>query len=512
MLFNSMEFIAGFLPVVLLGFFLLTGSGRQRLAVTWLTVVSLVFYGWWNPVYVPLLVGSMLFNYLLGGYLRRHPSRRILALAVAANALLLVYYKYTGFLFSTLDAALELGWRVEDIILPLAISFFTFQQIAYLVDAHDGVVEEHDFANYCQFISFFPQLIAGPITHHGEMLAQFNDRDSFRARIDNLSLGATVFLLGLFKKVVIADTLALKATPVFSLAADGTVPAFYDAWTGALTYTLQIYFDFSGYSDMAIGLALLFGISLPANFNSPFKARNVIDYWSRWHMTLTRFLTAYIYNPVVLRVTRARMAAGKPQPRRGKMTLGTFLALVAYPTVFTMFISGIWHGAGWQFVVFGLLHGFYLVVAHGWRAWKVRQGWKLDSEVWWHQALAVLVTFQCVVVAMVFFRAADVPAALAVLQGMLGLSPDSVHMDRSDFAYIAALLAFVWGMPNVQQWMGHFRTALNYQAQLHWTERLLPVSAWRPSAIHGMAVGVLGFFALAIAFSMAPTEFLYFQF
>ncbi|RRV80456.1 MBOAT family O-acyltransferase, partial [Stutzerimonas stutzeri] len=349
-------------------------------------------------------------------------------------------------------------------------------------------------------------------THHGEMLAQFNDRDSFRARIDNLSLGATVFLLGLFKKVVIADTLALKATPVFSLAADGTIPAFYDAWTGALTYTLQIYFDFSGYSDMAIGLALLFGISLPANFNSPFKARNVIDYWSRWHMTLTRFLTAYLYNPIVLRVTRARMAAGKPQPRRGKMTAGTFFALVAYPTVFTMFISGIWHGAGWQFMVFGLLHGFYLVVAHGWRAWKVRQGWKLDSDIWWHKAAAVALTFGCVVVAMVFFRASDVPTAMAILAGMLGLSPISTAMDRSDFVYIAALLVFVWGMPNVQQWMGHFRTALNFQAPPHWTERLLPVSAWRPTAIHGMAVGVLGFFALAIAFSMAPTEFLYFQF
>jgi len=178
MLFNSVEFIAGFLPVVLIGFFVLTGSGRQRLAVIWLTVVSLVFYGWWNPVYVPLLVGSMLVNYLLGGYLRRHPSRLVLGLAVAANVLLLVYYKYTGFLLGTLDAALDLGWRVEDIILPLAISFFTFQQIAYLVDAHDGVVEEHDFANYCLFISFFPQLIAGPITHHAEMLAQFNDRDS----------------------------------------------------------------------------------------------------------------------------------------------------------------------------------------------------------------------------------------------------------------------------------------------------------------------------------------------
>ena len=194
------------------------------------------------------------------------------------------------------------------------------------------------------------------------------------------------------------------------------------------------------------------------------------------------------------------------------MTAGTFFALVAYPTVFTMFISGIWHGAGWQFMVFGLLHGFYLVVAHGWRAWKVRQGWKLDSDIWWHKAAAVALTFGCVVVAMVFFRASDVPTAMAILAGMLGLSPISTAMDRSDFVYIAALLVFVWGMPNVQQWMGHFRTALNFQAPPHWTERLLPVSAWRPTAIHGMAVGVLGFFALAIAFSMAPTEFLYFQF
>ncbi|MCW3149102.1 MBOAT family protein [Stutzerimonas stutzeri] len=512
MLFNSVTFIAGFLPVVLIGFFLLTGSGRQRLAVIWLTLASLVFYGWWNPAYVPLLVGSMVFNYLLGGYLRQQPSRLVLGLAVTANVLLLGYYKYTGFLFGTLDDALGLGWDIDDIILPLAISFFTFQQIAYLVDAHDGMVEEHDFVNYCLFISFFPQLIAGPITHHSEMLAQFRDRSSFRLRLDNFSLGSTIFLLGLFKKVVIADTLGQKATPVFAVAADGLVPSLYDAWTGALTYTLQIYFDFSGYSDMAIGLGLLFGIVLPINFNSPFKARNVIDYWSRWHMTLTRFLTAYIYNPLVLRVTRARMAAGKPQPRRGKMTAGTFFALVAYPTMLTMFISGVWHGAGWQFVMFGLLHGFYLVVAHGWRAWKVRQGWQLDSEVIWHRVGAVLLTFFCVVVAMVFFRAANLSAALAVLSGMFGLSPISTQLDRSDVVYIVGLLAFVWIMPNIQQWMSLFRTALNFKPPAHWIERWLPLAAWQPAPVYGAAVGVLGFFALAIAFSVAPTEFLYFQF
>ncbi|HAF92417.1 MAG TPA: MBOAT family protein, partial [Pseudomonas sp.] len=254
MLFNSAVFIGVFLPIVLLGFILLAGSGRQRAAAVWLVLASLVFYGWWNPLYVPLLGASLVFNYLLGGFLVRRPSRAVLVFGVAANVLLLGYFKYTGFLFGTLDSVFEFSWQIEDILLPLAISFFTFQQIAYLVDAHDGEVQEHDFVNYCLFITFFPQLIAGPITHHGEMLEQFNNRTTFRPRVDFIALGATVFLLGLFKKVAIADTLGQKATPIFEVAASGAIPSFYDAWTGALTYTLQIYFDFSGYSDMAIGL------------------------------------------------------------------------------------------------------------------------------------------------------------------------------------------------------------------------------------------------------------------
>ncbi len=510
MLFNSTVFIAGFLPLVLLGFILL--GGRQRLAAVWLTLASLVFYGWWNPGYVPLLVGSMVANYLIGGHLMRHPSRTVVVLGVAANVALLGYYKYTGFLFDALDQAFGLGWSFGDILLPLAISFFTFQQIAYLVDAHDGEVQEHDFVNYCLFISFFPQLIAGPITHHGEMLRQFKDGTTFRPRVDNLALGLTVFLLGLFKKVIIADPLGAHASPVFAVAAGGTAPSLYDAWYGALNYTLQIYFDFSGYSDMAIGLGLMFGLRLPMNFNSPFKARNVIDYWSRWHMTLTRFLTAYLYNPIVMRITRSRMAAGKPMPRRGKMSLGTFVVLVAYPTVLTMFISGVWHGAGWQFVVFGLLHGFYLVVAHGFRAYKARRGLPLDSDNHWHQGAAVLLTFLCVVVAMVFFRASSVGAALAMLSGMVGLSELSTKFDKSDFLTLAVLLGFVWSMPNVQQWMAQVRTALDAPSRENWLLRWLPVAAWSPTPAVGVAIGVLAFFALAVAFSVAPTEFLYFQF
>ena len=535
MLFNSAIFIGGFLPVVLLGFFLLAGTGQQRLAGVWLTISSLVFYGWWNPGYVPLLLGSMAFNYLMGGYLLKKPSRTALVLGISANLLLLGYYKYTGFLVHTLDQAFGLGWSMQEIVLPLAISFFTFQQIAYLVDAHDGAVVEHDFLNYSLFITFFPHLIAGPITHHREMLDQFRQPANFRPRLDNIAVGVTLFLLGLFKKVILADPLGEAATPLFALAAAGTDLSVHDAWDAALSYTLQIYFDFSGYTDMAIGLGLLFGISLPANFDSPYKARNVIEFWSRWHMTLTRFLTAYIYNPIVLRVTRARMAAGKPQPRRGKMTAGTFFALVAYPTVLTMFISGVWHGAGWQFLVFGLLHGFYLVVAHGWRALKAARGWKLDSDVAWHRASAVLLTFLCVVVAMVFFRAASVPAALQILGGMVGLGQPPIVVDfyaqapasptllqivgliaRHDYTRIGVMLLFVWTLPNTQQWLRHYRTALNWRPREHWLERWLPGSVpfvtWRPSPAIGIALGVFSFFALARVLSVAPTEFLYFQF
>lgn len=537
MLFNSAVFIAGFLPVVLLGFFLFAGTGRQRLAGLWLTLASLVFYGWWDPHYVPLLLASMTANYCLGGYLLKHPSRAVLVLGIAGNLLLLGYYKYTGFLLSSVDQAFGLEWTVPNIILPLAISFFTFQQIAYLSDAHDGAVVEHDFLNYCLFITFFPHLIAGPITHHREMLSQFSNPNNFRPRFDNISVGATLFLLGLFKKVVFADPMGAEAAPVFAAAADGVQLGLLDSWGGALSYTLQIYFDFSGYTDMAIGLGLLFGISLPPNFDSPYKARNVIEYWSRWHMTLTRFLTAYVYNPIVMRITRARAAAGKPLPRRGKMTTGTFLALVAWPTVLTMFISGVWHGAGWQFVAFGLLHGFYLVVAHAWRAWKARTGRPLDSDSWAKNAVAILFTFLCINVAMVFFRAPHLTGALNLLAGMAGLNgvtlPPSIAglpvvgavagalgigAEPGVFfrpmlgLHIALLLAIVWGLPNTQQFMRHYRTALNWRPRMNWLQPVLPFATWRPTAAYGVVIGLAGFYALARAFSAAPTEFLYFQF
>lgn len=537
MLFNSIHFLFGFLPIVLAGFVSLSHFGHRRLAGLWLTCASLFFYAWWNPIYLPLLVGSMVFNYLLGGHLLRQPSRPLLAFGIAANLLLLGYYKYTGFFVQAVDQLTGLDWAMPNIVLPLAISFFTFQQIAYLVDAHDGDVVEHDFLNYCLFITFFPHLIAGPITHHREMFPQFNDPAIFRPSLDNFAAGSTLFLIGLAKKVAIADTMGNFARPVYAAAADGVPVTFLEAWSGALSYTLQVYFDFSGYTDMAIGLGLMFGISLPPNFNSPLKARNIIEFWSRWHMTLTRFVTAYIYNPIVVRITRRRARKGLPLPKRGNMPAGAFVSMVAFPTVLSMFIIGVWHGAGWQFAIFGLIHGAFLTINNAWRAMKVRLGFPIDSNRAMAVAASVLLTFICVVMALVFFRADNVPAALNLLTGMVGghgLSlpermlalpgvtgiasaldlpiADLEHFGLSQMVWIAGLLIVVWTMPNSHQIMRHYRTALTAQPKPSWLQTTLPMAVWHPTALIGFAIGWLGFFLVIRAISAAPTEFLYFQF
>jgi alginate O-acetyltransferase complex protein AlgI len=516
-LFNSSEFILGFLPIALAGYFACARLG-VRAAAAWMTGASLLFYSWWNPVYLPLLLASLVCNWAVGRALVRRPRRWLLLSGIAANLLLLGYYKYTGFFVQVLDDATGAGLTVPQIALPLAISFFTFQQIAFLSDSYDGAAEEPSFLNYCLFVTFFPHLIAGPITHHREMLPQFSDPSILRPRLDLFCIGLTLFLLGLFKKVILADTMAGYSTPAFAAAQQGEAMTVINAWGAALAYALQLYFDFSGYTDMAIGLGLLFGISLPPNFDSPYKARNIIDFWSRWHMTLTRFLTAYIYNPIVMRLTRARVRAGKPVPRRGKVTAGAFLSLIAFPTLLTMFLSGLWHGAGWQFIVFGLLHGVYLTVNHGWRALKARRGRVVDSDRVLPRVASVLLTFGCVLVAQVFFRAPDVPTALAMLQGMAGLNGFPLgqlpFFSKEQAAWTVALLVVVWALPNSQQWMRHYRTALDMRPARHWLEALAPWPplVWRPTVVAGVVVGALGCLALVRALSNAPTEFLYFQF
>ncbi|MCW0000110.1 MBOAT family protein [Pararhizobium sp. YC-54] len=520
MLFNSATFLLGLLPIALIGFFALGRTGRYKLAIVWLSLVSLVFYGWWNVAYVPLLLASIIVNYTIGTVLTRRKVKSLLIAGIALNVLVLGYYKYAGFFVVTVDSVLDLGLPVPTILLPLAISFFTFQQIAYLCDAYEDVATERSFANYCLFITFFPHLIAGPITHHKEMMPQFDDARIFKPQSRMLALGGTIFVVGLFKKVIIADTIALWANPVFTAAGKGDALQMLEAWGGALSYTLQIYFDFSGYSDMAIGLGMLFGIRLPFNFNSPLKARNIIDFWSRWHMTLTRFVTAYIYNPLSLSLTRRWLASGRPGLRRGKTSPAAFLVLLAAPTILAMVIIGWWHGAGWQFAAFGLVHGLFLTINHGWRMLKMHWRWRVDSDRPIHVVPSVLMTMGCVMVGLVFFRSPDLATALHLLRCMTGFNGLGLHsselLDWDAVQLQLVLLAIVWFLPNVQEWLCHYETGLGEVRPAMWLnskQRLVSrVFAWKPTPAFAALTGLIGFLAITRALSAAPTMFLYFQF
>ena len=314
MLFNSYEFIFVFLPIVLFGFHLIGRRSHYRVAVAWLVGSSLFFYGWWNPYYLGLILFSILFNYSIGISLCNNSNYKlsrkgVLTIGIVTNLVLLGYFKYANFFINNINLVTDINIVNYDIVLPLAISFFTFQQITYLVDAYQGKSKEYNFLHYCLFVTFFPQLIAGPIVHHKEMLPQFAKDVIYKLNSKNIVIGVTIFSLGLFKKVVFADGISAYSTPVFNAAEYGEVLTFFEAWSGVIAYHFQIYFDFSGYSDMAIGLARVFGIRLPLNFNSPYKATSIIDFWRGWHMTLTRVIRDYLWYPIKL--SSVRYAATK---------------------------------------------------------------------------------------------------------------------------------------------------------------------------------------------------------
>ena len=398
MLFNTYIFIFLFLPVVLIGFHLIGTLGRHRVAIVWLIAASLFFYGWWNPAYLGLILGSMLFNYMLGTIIITQANKKILLIiGITANLALLGYFKYSNFFVESLNALIKSNFTLETIILPLAISFFTFQQIIYLVDTSRGDTEKYNFLHYALFVSFFPQLIAGPIVHHKEMFPQFMRRTLFRLKAKHLAVGMTIFAIGLFKKVVLADSIAVYAAPIFNAADAGIPLKFFDAWAGALAYSFQLYFDFSGYSDMAIGLARMFGVHLPINFNSPYKSTSIIDFWRRWHITLSRFLRDYLYIPLG--------GSRKGKPRR------------ICNVMITMLLGGLWHGAGWTFVIWGGLHGLFLVINHEWR--------RLSSPTEDGPSKSIFgwaVTMLSIVVAWVPFRAESLAGATNMLRSMAAIN------------------------------------------------------------------------------------------
>ncbi len=509
MLFNSHLFIFLFLPLVLIAFLQLEKRGLMVAALAWLTAASLLFYGWWNPRYLLLICGSIIGNHLIGTQIiRRGGQRLLLLIGIGFNLGLLAYFKYAGFLAENLNAVFGWPHDIGHVVLPLAISFFTFQQIAWLVDCHQGKAETTGLLRYGLFVTFFPQLIAGPIVHHREMMPQFGRVRSPSQRHIDLAAGLTIFLLGLGKKVLIADNLSVYADPAFAAAAAGQSLSFIEAWGGTLAYTLQLYFDFSGYSDMAIGLARLFGIVIPVNFYSPYKARNITEFWQRWHITLSRFLKDYLYIPL----------GGN---RRG-------LGRTQFNLLLTMLLGGLWHGAAWTFVIWGGLHGMYLML----HRLISKIGWRLlpEQQSRW---LGRLVTFIAVAVAWVIFRAESLSAARLQLTAMLplnantlpaGLLPehwqqqlvelgiDTVKMpnffgtEQCLWLVAAALLAFA--APNTTQIMAHFRPGLlpaGWQ-QASASTRLL----WRPNRLWALAIAIFATWAILSMYQ--AQEFLYFQF
>jgi D-alanyl-lipoteichoic acid acyltransferase DltB (MBOAT superfamily) len=425
--------------------------------------------------------------------------------------------------------------------LPLGISFFTFTQIAFLIDCYVRDAREPRFSNYLLFVTYFPHLIAGPILHHSEMMPQFERRESGSIS-ENLAVGLSIFVIGLFKKVVIADSIAGFSDAGFNGARDGAALTLIEAWAAPIAYTFQLYFDFSGYSDMAIGLSQMFGIRLPLNFDSPLKARSIIEFWQRWHMTLTRYLRLYLYTPVATKIMAWRIEHGYGISRHDLRSPGGFTAMVGAPLFYTMGLAGIWHGAGAQFFVFGLLHAAYLTVNHAWRTFRpaARPSYAMTSTL---LALRdVSLTFAAVVVANVFFRAASVHDAWSMIRGMAGLNgvvlpsgwaawlgplaPLGVRFEPAlplfsggtEVAAFAILLFIVWALPNTQQLVGRFGPSAAggaaeavrdppLLAQLHWARWIVE---WRPNFSSAVLVGTLA--AIACLNLNHVSEFIYFEF
>jgi D-alanyl-lipoteichoic acid acyltransferase DltB (MBOAT superfamily) len=536
MLFNSYEFVFGFLPIILLVFYGL-GHASRRWALGWLIVASLSFYAWWRPLNVLIILPSIAVNFAVARGLEllraredRRRGRTLLAFGLLFNACFLGYFKYTDFFIGATNDVLGSRLPLQHVVLPLGLSFITFQKIAFLIDVHSGRVDRYTLKEYCLFVLFFPQLIAGPIVHYPEMMPQFR---SASCRFNSLDacVGLTQFVLGLVKKALLADGIARWVSPLYAQAAGGHEVSLLPAWAAAVGYTLQIYFDFSGYTDMALGLGRLCGIRLPANFDSPLKAPSIIDFWLRWHMTLTRFLTAYIYNPLALALTRRRAARGLPGLTARNASPGAFAVVLASPTLVTMLVSGFWHGAGYLFVLWGLLHGVYLVINHAWRRFR---GARARATSRGARVLSITITFTAVVFSMVLFRSPTMAVATNLLAGMVGfhgmaipaviaahagplgpwLQAAHVGVDTlwsgADFlstsAWVATLLLIVFACPNTLELLGQYEPALGYRPRLQWRQSLL----WRPSLAWALAASVLA--AVAIVHLGEKSEFLYWQF
>lgn len=478
MLFNSYQFILLFLPFTFFVYFFLTKNRLFVAARSFLAAASLFFYSVWNVAYLPLILTSMIVNFSIGSALasggggRRIPVNRkaVLVAGIGFNLALLGYFKYANFFIDNAGLLFSGEFSSLDIVLPLAISFYTFQQIAYLVDSYKGETREYDFLSYVVFVTFFPQLIAGPIVHHREMMPQFSSRWNMLKRYRNIAVGLVIFGIGLFKKVVIADWFAQTASYGFDQA---EALSLVEGWATSLSYTFQIYFDFSGYTDMAVGLALLFNIRLPQNFNSPYKATSIQDFWRRWHMTLSRFLRDYLYIPL----------GGN---RRGHVRTGLNILI-------TFILGGLWYGASWMFVIWGGLHGAALVVHRLWQGVPVHIP----------RVLAWLLTFNFINITWVFFRAEDMDSALRVLCAMVdigSLLPEGAFMAGTKPWMLAAAIVLALFTVLCAKNTIWVQSALYKNARARWIGFIY----FGAGIIWAVALFMLGY--------IGKSEFLYFNF
>jgi alginate O-acetyltransferase complex protein AlgI len=497
MLFNSYAFLFVFLPLVLLSFYGLRYAGRLRQSVVLLTLASVAFYAYWKPADTFILLGTIVFNYFGAGLISnyRDPWRKVLlAICIAANLSLLVYFKYFDFLATNIGALAGLHVVARGIIMPIGISFFTFTQIAYLVDCYKSRSYERAFGNYALFVTIFPHLIAGPIIHHAQMRPQFGRLRTDAISSDMIMMGVVMFIIGLAKKVLLADNLVSGADAVFNAADHGLQLGATSAWIGTIAYTLQIYFDFSGYSDMAIGLALMFGLRLPVNFDSPYKSRSIIEFWRRWHITLSAWLRDYLYIPL----------GGNRHGEFGRLR-----------NVFVTFLlGGIWHGAGWTFVIWGALHGSYVVGNHILRSFRPQSDDAPTAGV--VGAAKQLVTLLFVMLAWVFFRAKSVTGAWAVLTAMIHPAQHFHVVDWGGgmllfWIVLAGCIALF--CPSSQR-LTHYTAKLTEPLVLGSQALLSPLrGSWiQLGAKSGTAVvcGIL--FAAALACIWRPAIFIYFNF
>jgi alginate O-acetyltransferase complex protein AlgI len=518
MLFFEPVFLFIFLPITMGFYYILRIIAPQEYVIVMLALASLIFYGWYNPQYTFVILGSIIFNYLCGSQLllRAKDGKGcglLLFFGVAMNLVLLGFFKYLPFIAQSLEIFFYDVPKPATLDLPLGISFFTFLQIAYLVDCARSLAKRNRFLHYLLFVTFFPHLLAGPLIHHRELIPQFSRKNK---RIwGNLAIGLTIFSIGLFKKLVPAQQMANWANPVFDGISVGIIPSFIEAWIGALCFALQIYFDFSGYSDMAIGLSRIFGIYMPVNFASPYKAANIIEFWRRWHITLSRFFRDYLYIPL------------------GGNRIGIFWQMTNL--IFVMLLVGLWHGAGWKFIVWGAVHGLFLVVCHVW----VNINGFFDRKLVIPNILCVALTFLVVVIAWVPFRADSLTTSLVFFESMIGLngiklpshyaeiffgiigrlsdygvifSPMTSFAGGFQLAWIMFYLGIIWFTPNTQEIMRFYHPALVVNNRKEHVKSWPALVSWRPAIIFGVFFGILLSYLMILSIQGNSGEFIYFQF